>query len=85
MVQEFRVAGTSVGAEFGGAAGGLLNMITRSGVNILHGDFTMFAQNEIMNARRTEVAADRPWFRRYQPRMSANAHSVAIAPSLRRR
>jgi hypothetical protein len=72
MVQEFRVAGTSVGAELGGAAGGLLNMITRSGVNILHGDFTMFAQNEIMNARRTEVAADRPRFRRYQPGMSAN-------------
>lgn len=72
MVQEFRVAGTAVGAELGGAAGGLLNMITRSGVNTLHGDFTMFAQNEIFNARRTEVAAERPRFRRYQPGMSAN-------------
>ena len=72
MVQEFRVAGTSVGAELGGAAGGLLNMITRSGVNFLHGDFTMFAQHEILNARRTEVAAARPRFRRYQPGMSVN-------------
>jgi hypothetical protein len=72
MVQEFRVAGTAVGAELGGAAGGLLNMITRSGVNTPHGDFTMFAQNEILNARRTEVAAERPRFRRYQPGMSAN-------------
>ncbi len=72
MVQEFRVAAIAVGAEFGGAAGGLLNMITRSGANILHGDFTMFAQNEILNARRTEVAAARPQFRRYQPGVSLN-------------
>ncbi len=72
MVQEFRVAGTAVGAELGGAAGGLLNVITRSGVNILHGDFTMFAQNEMLNARRTEVAAARPQFRRYQPGVSLN-------------
>lgn len=72
MVQEFRVAGTAVGAELGGAAGGLLNMITRSGVNIWHGDVTFFAQNEIFNARRTEVAAARPQFRRYQPGVSAN-------------
>lgn len=72
MVQEFRVSGTAVGAELGGASGGLLNMITRSGVNILHGDFTMFAQNELFNARRAEVAATRPRFRRYQPGMSAN-------------
>jgi hypothetical protein len=72
MVQEFRVAGTAVGAELGGASGGLLNMITRSGVNIWHGDFTMFGQNEIFNARRTEVAAARPEFRRYQPGVSAN-------------
>ena len=72
MVQEFRVAGIAVGAELGGASGGLLNMITRSGVNTLHGDFTMFAQNELFNARRTEVAAVRPRFRRYQPGVSAN-------------
>jgi len=72
MVQEFRVAGTAVGAELGGAAGGLLNMITRSGVNLWHGDVTFFAQNEIFNARRTEVAAARPRFRRYQPGVSAN-------------
>lgn len=72
MVQEFRVTGTAIGAELGGAAGGLLNMVTRSGVNMAHGDLTMFAQNERLNARRTEVAAARPQFRRYQPGVSAN-------------
>jgi hypothetical protein len=73
MVQEFRVAGTSVGAELRGAAGGLLNMVTRSGVNIWHGDVTMFAQNEVFNARQPEIASEsRPRFRRYQPGVSAN-------------
>ncbi|MEP7366411.1 MAG: TonB-dependent receptor [Acidobacteriota bacterium] len=68
MVQEFRVAGAAVGAELGGAAGGLLNMVTRSGVNVWHGDATFFAQNEFANARKPEVAiAGTPRFRRYQP------------------
>ncbi|MFN7646057.1 MAG: TonB-dependent receptor domain-containing protein [Acidobacteriota bacterium] len=73
MVQEFRVATAAFGAELGGAAGGLLNMVTRSGVDIWHGDLTFFAQNEITNAQRAEVAAaSRPRFRRYQPGVSAN-------------
>ena len=71
MVQEFQVAGASTGAELGGAAGGLLNMVTRSGVNLFHGDLTFFAQNEITNARKPEAIVDRnPRFRRYQPGFS---------------
>lgn len=72
MVQEFRVATAAFGAELGGAAGGLLNMVTRSGVNVWHGDMTFFGQHEITNAQRSEVAASsRPRFRRYQPGVSA--------------
>jgi outer membrane receptor protein involved in Fe transport len=68
MVQEFRVSGTAVGAELGGAAGGVLNMVTRSGVNIWHGDVTWFMQNEALNATRSEVDQPiKPRFRRYQP------------------
>ncbi len=71
MVQEFRVAGTQVSAEFGGAAGGLVNMVTRSGENIWHGDFTFFGQNEALNARNPEAeTVYTPRFRRYQPGVS---------------
>ena len=71
MVQEFRVSAAAIGAELGGAAGGLLNMVTRSGVNIWHGDFTFFAQNGIFNATRPEVDKRyRPDFERYQPGFS---------------
>jgi hypothetical protein len=68
MVQEFRVAGAIIGAEFGGAAGGSVNVVTRSGTNIWHGDATFFFQNEALNARNPEaLVAGRPRFRRYQP------------------
>jgi hypothetical protein len=68
MVQEFRVAGTSVDAEFGGAAGGLVNMVTHTGQNVWHGDFTLFHQNEYLNARNAEAeVAGRPYVRRWQP------------------
>jgi hypothetical protein len=73
MVQEFRVSGTTVGAEFGGAAGGLVNMVTRSGTNLWHGDATFFTQHERFNARNPEaLTQDRPRFRRYQPGVSVN-------------
>jgi hypothetical protein len=71
MVQEFVVARTDVGAELGGASGGLLNMVTRSGVNLWHGDVTFFAQHERFNARKPETgSAHTPQFRRTQPGVS---------------
>jgi Carboxypeptidase regulatory-like domain len=71
MVREFRVAGAILGAEFGGAAGGAVNVVTRSGNNQWHGDFTWFFQNEAVNARDPEVTAGRaPKLRKYQPGFS---------------
>ena len=73
MVEEFRVAGTAVGAELGGASGGIVNVVTRSGTNIWHGDWTFFGQNEAANARNPEAPApNKPRFRRYQPGSSIN-------------
>ena len=73
MVAEFRVSGTSVSAEHGNAAGGSVNMITRPGTNLFHGDATFFAQQEQFNARNPEVKLDlRPEFRRRQPGVSLN-------------
>jgi hypothetical protein len=71
MVHEFRVSATETGAELGGAAGGVLNVVTRSGENLLHGDVTFFAQNGRFNAAKPDVAIlQRPRFRRVQPGVS---------------
>jgi len=71
MIQEFRVSGTAVSAELGGAAGGIVNVVTRSGQNLWHGDTTFFTQNEKLNARNPETTSGpSPRFRRYQPGVS---------------
>jgi len=67
MIAEFRTASANFSAEFGGAAGGVVNVVTRSGVNIWHGDVTFFTQNEKLNARNPEVEEGKNRFRRYQP------------------
>lgn len=73
MVQDFRVSGATLPAEFGGAAGGAVNVVTRSGTNLWHGDATFFTQNEAANARDPEASTPaRPRFRRYQPGTSIN-------------
>jgi hypothetical protein len=73
MVQEFRVSGTSVSAELGGASGGIVNVVTRAGTNRFRGDATIFVQNEALNARNAEAVVNRkPQYRRYQPGFSVN-------------
>src|SRR6266436_7164716 len=44
-VQEFQVVNNGLSAESGGGASGPINVITKSGVNTLHGDAFLFVQN----------------------------------------
>jgi outer membrane receptor protein involved in Fe transport len=50
-VQEFQVVNNGLSAESGGGASGPINVITKSGVNSLHGDAFVFIQNGALNAR----------------------------------
>src|SRR5215469_11546164 len=50
-VQEFRVVNNTFGAEYGRAAGGIVNIITKSGTNDLHGSVYEYFQNDATNAR----------------------------------
>jgi outer membrane receptor protein involved in Fe transport len=49
-VQEFQVVNNGLSAESGGGASGPINVITKSGVNTLHGDAFVFVQNGVFNA-----------------------------------
>jgi outer membrane receptor protein involved in Fe transport len=51
IVQEFQVVNNGLSAESGGASGGSINVITRSGANTIHGDAFLFAQDGALNAR----------------------------------
>jgi hypothetical protein len=50
-VQEFRVVNNSFGAEYGRAAGGIVNIVSKSGTNDLHGSLYEYFQNNVLDAR----------------------------------
>ncbi len=50
MLQEFKVETNNFAAEFGRAAGGVFNVVTRSGTNDLHFSFYEFLRNDKLNA-----------------------------------
>jgi len=67
IVQEFQVVSNGLSAESGGASGGSINVITRSGTNTVHGDAFLFAQDGIFNARDPfETESGKPSFRRFR-------------------
>jgi hypothetical protein len=67
IVQEFQVVNNGISAEFGGASGGAVNVVTRSGANAMHGDAFIFLQNGALNARPpVENAAKTPDLSRYR-------------------
>ena len=50
-IREFQVVNSGMSAESGGASGGAINVVTKSGANIHHGDLFLFAQNGALDAR----------------------------------
>src|SRR5579862_7501204 len=49
-IQEFQVASSNYSAELGQAAGGIVNAVTKSGSNTLHGDLFYFLRYPTWNA-----------------------------------
>src|SRR6266852_5995507 len=50
-VQEFQVISDNFAAEYGNAMGGVINTITKSGTNSIHGTGYWFFRNSTLNAR----------------------------------
>src|SRR5204863_9693835 len=50
-VQEFQVVSNNFSAEYGNAMGGVINTVTKSGTNDLHGTAYWFFRNRSLNAR----------------------------------
>lgn len=49
-IQEFRVEGSNVSAEFGNSSGGVVNVAIKSGTNNLHGTAFEFFRNDALDA-----------------------------------
>jgi hypothetical protein len=66
-VQEFQVVNAGLSAETGGASGGSINVVTRTGANAVHGDAFVFVQNGSLDARNPfEVDRAKPSLHRYR-------------------
>jgi len=55
-VQEFRVINSDYSAQFGRAVGGIVNIITKSGSNRLHGSAYEYFRNDAMDAKNALAA-----------------------------
>jgi outer membrane receptor protein involved in Fe transport len=66
-VREFQVLTNAYSAEFGRSAGGVINAVTRSGTNELHGSAFAFHRNSALDARNYfDPAGTKPDFTRHQ-------------------
>jgi outer membrane receptor protein involved in Fe transport len=66
-VREFQVVNQGLSAEAGGAAGGSINVVTKSGADIVHGDLFVFGENAALNARPPlEAGGRKPSVNRYR-------------------
>jgi hypothetical protein len=71
-VQEFQINRSNYTAEFGGASGGIVNIVSKTGTNEWRGSFFLFGRNEALDARNpfyfdpNTGRAIKPDFRRYQ-------------------
>jgi len=72
-IQEFSVVTSNYSAEYGRTSGGIINAITRSGGNTLHGTAYEFLRNSALDARNFFDAPTIPEFRRNQFGASAGA------------
>ncbi len=50
-IEEFRVLTNTFDAEYGRNSGSIVNVVTKSGTNQLHGDFYEFFRNNVLNTR----------------------------------
>ena len=65
-VQEFQVVTNSFAPEFGRSAGGVVNVVTKSGSNDWHGNVFGFLRHKSFQARNPFAPVDKPAFTRAQ-------------------
>ena len=68
-IQEYKVTTQRYSAEYGRSVGGVVNVVTKSGTNDLHGTAFVFGRNEGLNARdyfQEQQNTEKPPFKQWQ-------------------
>jgi hypothetical protein len=67
-MEEFKVQSSGYSAEYGRTSNGVINWVTKSGTNQVHGSAFVFNRNEVFNARGFTIApTKRPIVRQWNP------------------
>ena len=75
-IQEMRVQTSNFSAEFGGEAGGQINVVTKSGTNAIHGSLFEFVRNDSFDAK--EKFADA------KPQLNRNTFGATVGGPIQR-
>ena len=59
-IEEINVEKTSYAPEFGGKSGAVINVVTRSGSNAVHGSLFEFVRNDVLDAKNFFDSATAP-------------------------
>jgi len=59
-IEEFKIERNSYSSQFGGAAGGIISIVTKSGTNDFHGSAYYFGRNDVLDAQDTILKAKDP-------------------------
>ncbi len=59
-IQEFKIERNSYNAEFGGAGGGIVTLVTKSGTNDFHGSAYYFGRNDLLDSKDPVLNAINP-------------------------
>ena len=60
-IGEFKVISNAFDAEYGRNSGAVVNVVTKSGTNDLHGSFYEFFRNDVLNAHENSIQAEPVW------------------------
>jgi hypothetical protein len=72
-IQEFKILTHSYGAEYGRSAGSVVNVVTKSGTNELHGSAWIFNRDDALQARNYFAAPNQP-----KPKLKQNQFGGAL-------
>src|ERR1700730_14047084 len=59
-IEEFKILTNSYGAQLGGAGGGVITLVTKSGTNDFHGSAYYFGRNDVLDSQDTILKAFNP-------------------------
>ena len=59
-IEEFKILTNSYGAQYGGAGGGIVTIVTKGGTNDFHGSAYYFGRNDVLDSQDTLLKAVNP-------------------------